>query len=287
MTRSRLFVLSSLLIVAAGLALALGAVVLNPARAAVGPLPGEALVLPAETSFVVGFDVKRLTASPFYQRYARANASMRPQAFGELQEKTGIDPERDLDLVVIAGSKGSSPSSGERSGIVFVTGTFDRARLARAIESEKRGVTWKQAHGSTVYLFNEGSKGAGAFSFLDDRTLVIGDQKGVEDTVSGHAEGRTALRSNAELMALLQQVKPGSTFWMVGDQSLLANMPKSIPAPGMGGSQDGTTSLSLPALKSLTVTGDLDPAVAVEVTGAARDEAAAKQLADVVRGFAA
>jgi hypothetical protein len=87
-------------------------------------------------------------------------------------------------------------------------------------------------------------------------------------------------------MALLEQVKPGSTFWMVGDQSLLANMPKSIPAPGMG-PQDGSTSLTLPALKSLTVTGDLDPAVALEVTGAARDEAAAKQLADVVRGFAA
>jgi hypothetical protein len=38
-------------------------------------------------------------------------------------------------------------------------GTFDRARLARAIETEKKGqVTWKDVQGTTVYLFREGSK---------------------------------------------------------------------------------------------------------------------------------
>ena len=45
--------------------------------------------------------------------------------------------------------------------------------------------------------------------------------------------------------------------------------------------------MTLPALKSLTITGTLDPLVAIEITGAASDEAGAKNLADVVRGFAA
>jgi len=71
---------------------------------------------------------------------------------------------------------------------------------------------------------------------------------------------------------------------MVGDQSLLAGLPTSVPAPGA--SADGAT-VSLPALKSLTVTGDLDPQVSLSITGDAADELAAKNLADVVRGFVA
>jgi hypothetical protein len=71
---------------------------------------------------------------------------------------------------------------------------------------------------------------------------------------------------------------------MVGDQSLLAGMPTSVPAPGASG--EGAT-ISLPALQSLTVTGDLDPEVSLAVTGEATDELAAKNLADVVRGFVA
>jgi hypothetical protein len=71
---------------------------------------------------------------------------------------------------------------------------------------------------------------------------------------------------------------------MVGDQSLLSSMPTSIPAPGS--SPDGA-SMQLPALQSLTVTGDLDPQVSVAITGEARDALAAQNLADVVRGLVA
>ena len=86
------------------------------------------------------------------------------------------------------------------------------------------------------------------------------------------------------LLALVEKVRPGSTFWMVGDQSLLAGMPTSVPAPGASG--DGAT-INLPALQALTVTGDLDPQVSLNVIGDAKDELAAKNLADVVRGFVA
>jgi hypothetical protein len=68
---------------------------------------------------------------------------------------------------------------------------------------------------------------------------------------------------------------------MVGDQSLLANLPKSVP---MGG---GESTVTLPALQSVVVTGDLEPMVSLAITGDATDEASAKNLADVVRGFVA
>jgi hypothetical protein len=45
--------------------------------------------------------------------------------------------------------------------------------------------------------------------------------------------------------------------------------------------------VTLPALQSLTVTGDLDPEISLQVAGDAKDEPSAKNLADVVRGFVA
>jgi hypothetical protein len=279
MKRSRLVVIAAASVVGLGLALALGALVLDPARASVGPLPAEGLVLPADSRFVMGIDVQRFVSSPFYKKFASQGG--RPQAFTELEQKTGFNPERDVDQVLIAGR----PDRGNEGGLVIVRGRFDRYKLSQAIETSGRSVTSKKHEGNPLYLFNEGQKGATAVAFLghDDDLLAMGPQKAVEAAVTAHFQGATPLKQNTALTALLERVKPGSTFWMVGDQSLLSQMPSTVPAPGgSGGAQ-----LQLPALKALMVTGELDPVVTLDVTGDAADAASAGQLADIVRGFVA
>jgi hypothetical protein len=276
MSRSRLVVLISMVVVGLGSLAAVGALYLDPARAAVGPLPAEGLLFPADSRFVIGLDVKRFTASPFYQRY---KAQARPDALRDLEERTGLNPERDVDQVLIAGR---AAGEAER-GLAVVIGSFDTYKLGRLIEtSPKPKAIGRSFEGFTEYLFGEGGKATQAVVFLDRQALVIGSQGAVEAAVSSRAKGATPLRSNTSIMGLLERVKPGSTFWMVGDQSLLANLPSAIPAPGGNGN-----SITLPALKSLVVTGDLDPAIAVVITGDTPDDAAATSLADIVRGFVA
>ena len=280
MTRSRLVVLSSLVVVGVGVVGALGALYFDPARAAVGPLPAKGLALPGDTQFVMGFDVHRFVASPFYQRFGKDRQGQgRPPGFTELEEKTGLNPERDVDRIVFAGR---SVDKGPEGGVILVSGRFDRTKLSRAIETESKGVTFKSHEGTTVYLFREGAGArSGAVAFLDDDTLVLGPRAGVEATITNYAGGKAPVRANASLMALLESVRPGSTFWAVGDQSVLSRLPLSIPgAAGQG-------SVSLPPIKSVVVTGDLEPMVAVELTGEAVDSKAAQNLADVVRGFVA
>lgn len=279
MTRGRLVVSGAAAVVAVGAAVALGALFLDSAKAAVGPLPGEALLLPADAKFVGGIDVKRFIQSPFYSKYAGPHAKARPEAFRDLEEKTGLNPERDVDQVIFAGTPGRT---GRETSMVVALGRFDRAKISRWIEIEKQGVTSKNLQGVLVYLFSEGTRGASALAFLDDRTLVMGSQAAVEAAISSQSQGGRTLKQNATIMGLLERVRPDATFWAVGDQSVLDNMPKSVPAPGGSGSQ-----ITLPGLRSLTVSGDVDPMVAVEITGEANDETAAKNLADVVRGFLA
>jgi len=278
MTRSRGVVLGSSVLVAAGGLAATAVFFLAPARASVGPLPAEALVLPPETGFVAGLDMKRFAASPFYQRYGRRGAAAHPEAFSELEDRTGINPERDLDLVLLAGDKGRPR---EDSAELLVVGNFDREKVGRAIAA-RPGVTTQSAQGTTVYVFDDARKTPKAAAFLDARSLVLGSPTRVQALVDAHARGDSKLRDNAELMQLLAKLRPGATFWMVGDQSLLAQLPQSL-----GGSRGDGASLTLPALQALTVTGDLDPDLSVQATGFTGDEAAAKNLADIVRGFAA
>ena len=254
-----------------------------------GPLPVEGLALPAQTRFVAGLDVKRLQASPFYQRFAERGGPARLEALEELRQKTGLDPVRDVDQLVVAGGQGGD---GGDEAIVLMLGSFDRDELASTIEQRPGGVTRQDHMGTAVYLF-EGSRDGGAgmtrshgpaaLAFLGERSLVIGSRPTVEATIANRAEGTESVKSNVALMGLLESVRPGSTFWLVGDKSVLARLPTSLAAPGgLGGS-----GFELPALESLVVTGGLDPVLSIQVTAEAADEAAATKLADLVRGFTA
>lgn len=281
MTRSRFVLIAAMTVVVVGVVAGLGALWMDTARAAVGPLAGEALILPRDARFVMGFDVKRFAASPFYAKFA-SQRGMRPDALAELEEKTGLNPARDIDQIVIAGSGGQQGTP----GIAVALGRFDLYKLGRAIETQGKGATGANHEGVTVYSFAGEERRALALAFLDERALVFGPKDQVLEAVTARTRGEAPLKTNAALMARVEQVRPGSTFWMVGDQSLLAGLPTSIPAPGA--SADGSAgSITLPALVGLTVTGDLDPQVAIQVTGEARDALAAKNLADVVRGFVA
>ena len=107
----------------------------------------------------------------------------------------------------------------------------------------------------------------------------MGSQKAVEAAVSSHFQGETPLKQNTALLALLERVKPGSTFWVVGDQSLLAQMPTGNGSPAAG--------MQIPQLKGLLVTGELDPLVTLDVVGDAADAKGATQLAQMVQGLVA
>ena len=271
--RGRRVVVLSLAVVAVGVMVALGALYFDPARAAVGPMPGVGLALPAQTRMVIGLDVRRFVASPFYQRYSKQ--ALGPlQAFRELEARTGVSPERDVDQVLLATQKDSGAA-------FIVMGRFDRRRVTQNVQRQ-RGVTTVSHEGGPLFVFQAGGPATASLAFLDDEVLVMGTRGAVEQTVTSFVQGKGGLRGNPELLAVVQSVRPGSTFWTAGDQSLLGAMPSAIPVPGGGGA-----SLALPGMKSLVVTGDLDPSLSFEAVAQAADETSARQLSDVIRGLIA
>ena len=270
MSRSRTAILSSMGIVAATVAVSVGALVLSQPPARLGSLPPKALAILADARFAMGLNVSRFVASSFHQRFAH-DPSTRPDALRELEAKTGLNPERDVDQIYAAGG-----APGDNRGVAWIQGRFDRKRIAQAIETDQKGVTSKKHLGNTVYVFSAESKSPGALAFLDDQTILLGTEQAVEAVITRSLQG-TPPQSSA-LTDLLGRVKPGSTFWIVGDQTVLSSLPRTVPG-------QGATAVTLPALKSLVVTGELEPEVSLSIVGDAADPAAAKSVADVVRGL--
>jgi hypothetical protein len=277
MSRSRQLVGSALGLAGIAALVAGAAVWLQPARAAVGPVPPAALALPGDAAYVMGLDVRRLVASPLYQKRLSARLKPRPGVLAEIEEKTGLAAERDVDALVLAGAAGAQPS-----GVAVAVGRFDSEKLRAALRA-RPGLATRRHQGVAVFSYDAGGTRR-SLAVLDDHALVIGEDALVRRTLDNRERADAGVGSNAALVARLERVRPGATFWLVGDGRVLGELARLMPGPGPAGAGG---SLSLPALQQVVVSGDVEPQLALDVTGDAADEAGARNLADMLRGFIA
>lgn len=281
MNRSRRLIVTAAAISVLGVGLAFSTRLTGTARAAVGPVPPEALALPADSSVVMGFDVKALTGSQFYAKFGGEGEPGRVDALAEIERKTGLNPERDIDSVVIAiRANATEPQTdGVRkhrpeNALVFVTGRFDAARLESSIPDAGKA-TKERRDGVTIYREATG-KSNGAVALLDAGILVAGDAASVETFLANRSTGH-GIRDSATLVAQLESIEPGSTFWAVGGPSVLSRVTSEVGGPAA----------NLPAIKQVVAYGHLDPEVGMTATAEAADAKSATKIADVLRGFSA
>jgi hypothetical protein len=233
-----------------------------------GPLPAAALILPSDVSFVLGFDIKRLVASPLYERMSNAGG-MKPSTLNELQKTTGIVPERDLKSFVMAGN-----TSGDAAMLVF--GKFDLALVGAALESD--GKATKTTVGGIPVYVAPGPKGKDQMSLalVSTEMLAIGSPARVEAMLAARAAKAQPFLAGGKVAAAarsLGSLGATSTFWMVGDGSLAKNVP------------GGPSGMPMPALENLIMTGDFAPDFQVNITGQTSEASGATELANMLRGL--
>lgn len=270
MNRSRRLIVTAAAISALGIGFSFSSRITGTARAAVGPIPAEALALPADSAMVMGFDVRALTSSQFYAKFGGEGEPGRVEALAEIERKTGLNPERDIDSVVVA----IRANAQEAASLLFVTGRFDAARLEASIPAGGKA-SKDRRDGVTIYREATG-RSNGAVALLDAGVLVAGDATSVETFLANRGTGH-GIRDSRELVAMLETIEPGSTFWAVGGPSVLSRMTSGVGGPAA----------NLPSVKQVVAYGHLDPEVGMTATAEATDAKSAAKIADVVRGFSA
>lgn len=256
----------------------------------VGPLPGQALVLPADTAVLGGLDVKGLFASPGYKDLAAGNIPglagtlsaadldrMKKElregiakGLAETEARVGIRLDRDLDRVVVAASKVDAP---QPNAAVLAFGRFDAAKMGKAIQSAVKDggatLTRRTVSGIEMQVIRTSGGPELALAMIDARRLVAGTPAAVAEILSAHAGSQRPLQGNAAVMGLANGLDAGAGYWLLLDRPLMARLEKEA-----GGAAP------VPVPRALSLSGRYDGGLTL--TAEMADAAAAKALVDAM-----
>ncbi len=234
--------------------------------------PVELQYVPADAAVVAFANVRDVMASDLRQRLRPMTGEEKGRQ--EFQEKTGIDIERDIDTVVACMMpRGDSDSS----GLALIRGRFDNVRLeSLAREHGSEAVEYK---GRRLLVGRAGKtpRETGALAFLEPGLVAVGEESSVRRAVDLHAGGVPNVTTNAEMMGMIRDLESGNNAWALGRFDILARRAK-LPQH---------VSQQIPAIKLFAASGRINGGVSGTVRAETRDQQAADNLRDVVRGFIA
>jgi len=277
-TKTRYFVVAAVAFLAVGLTTGLvasymGLTVRVFSRAAG---PDELQYVPANAAVVAYANVRDVMNSEFRQRFRQMEPDS--HARDEFQEKTGINIEQDIESVVAAvmpRAEGSTSWSPEGGMIVVARGTqpFRQAQL-EALALEHGGKVEEYKTKRLLTQSNESNpQHAMAVAFLDADLVAVGSYDAVKQAIDTSGGG-ASVASNTELMKQINEFD-NSNAWAVGRFDAIAHearLPNEIQA-------------RVPAIQWFSAAGHINGGVSGIVKAEARDEEAANNLRDVVRGF--
>lgn len=231
--------------------------------------PDEATLklLPPETEAVAFIDVAALRSAPLVQDAMANKVGLGlNRELGEFMMATGFDPQRDLDNVTIA-------KIGVQQVLVIAEAQYDRFKVEQFVKDKSAGRISSEAYlGRTIYA--EGDK---AFSLIDN--LVILGESGAVKKVIDQMTLPGSLPLRADLMGQIKAIEAGSQVWAAGDFSI-KDLPGGLrgPAPAMD---------MMKSLRRGTYQMRVDRGIHAKAAGHFDDADAAKNLADMARGFVA
>jgi hypothetical protein len=297
--RTRYFVIVSLLVLGVGLGTGLVAYYIGfPAGAFTRTGgPEELQFIPRDATVVAYADVREVMASELRQKL-QASVPVAPDGRREFEDKTGINIETDIDRVVAclqASRPSTKPENAPGAGMVIARGRFNETKIEALMREHGGGVEdyrGKRLITGTMLADRNGDNSSDnvragqshelAAVFLEAGLLAIGTPALVRSAIDLHQAGDNpqaglqSVANNDELMSLARSLEAGN-MWAVGRFDVLESQ-AHLPA-------EVTT--RLPAITWFAVSGHVNGGVRGLIRAEARDEEAANNLRDVVRGFVA
>ncbi|MBI2834417.1 MAG: hypothetical protein HYX76_08325 [Acidobacteria bacterium] len=273
-TRTRYFLFGSAGILVAGLCTGLLAYYGGfPTVASTAYGPAELSYVPADADVVAYANVREVMTSELRARLKQVMPE-HGQGQNEFEQKTGLNIESDVDHVVAC----VAPSASDRNGgMVLVRGRFDQVRLETLARQE--GGVVEEYRGRRLIRTTHGSHGdtSAMLGFMEPGLAVFGDSATVKRAIDTHVGGGKNVTSNDALMTLMREMASGSNAWAIGRFDAIAkraNLPDNV-------------SRQIPPLHWFAASGHVNGGISGMLRAEARDEQAAENLRDVLRGFVA
>lgn len=247
---------------------------------AAGAGPDELRYVPTDAAVVAYANVKDVMTSDLRQRMVKLDESSVKGGREEFKNETGIDIEKDIDYVVACiGAKGASAD--DANALLLARGRFDTARIeAMALQHGGKVEQYKGKHVMTG--FGDHSRpGAAtetsmAMSFVENGLAAMGQADMVRQAIDRAANGGSSVRKNAELMKLVGEMGSPS-MWAVGRFDSIAAQAKL----------SAEVTDRIPPITWFAASGHINGGIQATIKAEAKTAEAAKNLRDIVQGFAA
>ena len=264
--RTRYFLLGSSMVIIVGLATGLVAMYggnLPMRSTTVGPV--ELAYMPGGANAVGYANVHEVMNSEFRQKLRQVFPTGEEK--NRIQSEIGVDIEHDIDTVVV----GFTGNPDEKNAVALVRGRFNTPQIeAVAIQ-----------HGATVADYNgkrlismAGPGESGAVAILEPGLLALGNATTVKAAIDAAKSGQN-ITKNTDVMKFVSELDGRNTAWVVGRLEGMGLANTGLP-------QQARDQLS--AVQWFIVNLHVDGGVNGVARAIARDDQAAENLRDVVRG---
>ena len=242
-----------------------------------GPLELE--YLPQDARLVAFANVRDVMDSELRRKLLQLRLDRRPGAPDDpaetndnFLEQAGINVERDVDRVVASLAGGQTESERERP-LVLARGRFDDDAIETLVR--QRGGRVEEYKGKRLLTHTENDQDV-ALTFVEPDLVALGTAVAVRRAIDTKAGSVPNITSNEEVMALVRDMDSGNA-WAVGRFDAISNrarLPRELTN-------------QLPAINWFAATGHVNGGIQGLIRAETRDETAAQDLREVVRGFLA
>ncbi len=252
--------------------------------------------MPRDASAIAFANVHEIMTSELRQKVRRA-LPMQENGQREFENQTGINIETDIDRVVACLYPDRAGAT-KGTGMVLARGRFDEVKIEALMrEHGARRDLQRQAVVLADHSFGDRDRDndpadnsdarprtshSFAVSFLEPGLVALGSTSLIRSAIDLHhagnnpQQGLESVTGNEELMNLVRSLDDGNA-WAVGRFDALGSHAR-LPEP---------SSSQIPAITWFSVSGHVNGGIRGIVRAEARDDEAANNLRDVVRGFLA
>ncbi len=263
---------------ALGLALILVAFGLTGCKSAGGSKLNDLLsVLPKTMNGVVVIDVHRAITTEVVDKAIKDSAEY--QKYQEFIKQTGIDPQKDIQSLVIGFSATGTGEEALASGAGVVSLVYDKTKLLAKIKELTPNLIEQTYEGIVLFASPEEKDKPMFGAFLDETRIAIGNEADIKSVIDVFKKKSESVLKNEKVAALIKTANTNAMAWSV--IAFPPEMMKDIVAKN-------PMAADLADIHALSIFFDYaNKALQLEIKGLGGDAEKNKKLADTLNGFKA
>jgi hypothetical protein len=163
-------------------------------------------VIPFQVQQIINVDYRRMKNSDSAMQMKAKLTPPNMKQFEDALKNVGISVDKDIDQITLAAFR--TKTGLQTVGIA--QGIFARKKILLRIR--KQGVKAKKLNNSFVYPMSGGM----VMTFLDENTMLFGDQPAVQASLNARDDSSESLNANSNITDMISSVDTG-TLWSVLD----------------------------------------------------------------------